>query len=43
MNSEEIKNALNRYLNDKDRNLNKLYIMAEKLNCLKLLEAYMEV
>lgn len=41
--SEEIKNVLTGYLYDEESNLNKLYIMAEKLKCLRILETYMEV
>lgn len=41
--AEEIKNVLIGYLNDKDRDLNKLYKLAEKLKCEKILRTYMEV
>ena len=40
---EETKEILTNYLGRKDRNINKLYIYAEKLNCLKTLRTYMEV
>lgn len=41
--AKEIKNVLKGYLNDDECNLNKLYRMAEKLRCLKILELYMEI
>ena len=40
---EETKEILTNYLSREDRNINKLYIYAEKLNCLKTLRTYMEV
>lgn len=40
---EETKEILINYLNRKDRNINKLYMYAEKTNCLKILKTYMEV
>lgn len=40
---EETKEILTNYLSRKDRNINKLYMYAEKLNCLKTLRTYMEV
>lgn len=40
---EETKEILTNYLNRKDRNINKLYMYAEKNNCLKILKTYMEV
>lgn len=40
---EETKEILTNYLNIKDRDINKLYMYAEKLNCLKTLRTYMEV
>ena len=40
---EEIKNVLTGYLNDKDRNLNKLYELAVELKCEKTLRTYLEV
>lgn len=41
--AEEIKNVLTGYLNDKDRDLNKLYKLAIELKCEKTLRTYMEV
>ena len=41
--SEEIKNVLVGYLNDKERDLNKLYKLAIELKCDKTLRTYMEV
>ena len=41
--SEEIKNVLTGYLDDKDRNLKKLYNLAIELKCAKILFTYMEV
>ncbi len=41
--AEEIKKVLTGYLNDKDRNLNKLYKLAINLKCEKTLRTYMEV
>lgn len=40
---EETKEILTNYLGRKDRDINKLYMYAEKLNCLKTLRTYMEV
>ena len=40
---EETKEILTNYLSRKDRDINKLYLYAEKLNCLKTLRTYMEV
>lgn len=40
---EETKEILTNYLNRKDRDLNKLYLYANKLNCLKILRTYSEV
>ena len=41
--AEEIKNVLTGYLNDSDRDLNKLYKLAIELKCEKILRTYMEV
>ena len=41
--SEEIKNVLIGYLNDDESDLNKLSRMAKELNCLSLLQTYLEV
>ena len=41
--SEEVKNVLTGYLNDKERNLNKLYRLAVELKCDKILQTYLEV
>ena len=41
--AEEIKNVLTGYLNDSDRDLNKLYKLAIELKCEKTLRTYMEV
>lgn len=41
--AEEIKNVLTGYLDDKDRDLNKLYKLAIELKCEKTLRTYMEV
>ena len=41
--AEEIKNVLTGYLNDSDRDLNKLYKLAVELKCEKTLRTYMEV
>lgn len=40
---EEVKNVLIGYLNDSDRDLNKLYKLAVELKCEKTLRTYMEV
>ena len=40
---EETREILINYLNRKDRDINKLFMYAEKLNCLKTLRTYMEV
>ncbi len=40
---EETKEILTNYLSRKDRDINKLYMYAKKLNCLKTLRTYMEV
>ena len=41
--SEEIKNIMLGYLNDPDRDLNKLYRLSQELKCDKILRMYMEV
>ena len=41
--TEEVKNVLVGYLNDKDRDLNELYKLAVELKCEKILRTYMEV
>ena len=41
--AEEIRNVLTGYLNDSDRDLNKLYKLAVELKCEKTLRTYMEV
>lgn len=43
LDSEEVKNILINYLHDEERDLNKLYQMADKLGCLKILELYMGI
>ena len=41
--AEEIKNVLTGYLDDSDRDLNKLYKLAIELKCEKILRTYIEV
>lgn len=41
--TEEVKNVLIGYLNDSERDLDKLYKLAVKLKCEKILRTYMEV
>lgn len=40
---EETKEILTNYLSRKDRDINKLFMYAEKMNCQKILKTYMEV
>ena len=41
--NENVKSVIIGYLNDKERNLNSLSLMAKELNCLKQLQTYLEV